>query len=473
MKCRSVKLAGIVLAAVCMAGIDGTEAGINLPRISVPNVDINPQRINPFNSNSDVRRGLAELETRGRQAGRDLDTDARALLRKIENLGSEEAFIAFRDHVISRNPGQGVRIKKDGLHYRMIQPAFGAFDITQVRLHFKAYVPGDMAAITFGNNIYLRGPHRPNDPHQAILLGHELTHSRQYQDLGGDRAFGRRYAGQIWANIRKGNFGSVNCLHDGLGLEQEANQMENKVGKLTTAGVTLWNQTSIPVHYALKRHERGKWKKFTVEPGANFVHSTNFADDYDNNVMYSIHFDHDFADGYQEKAYALDYEMVHNGKPFQVGDGEVYHFAKKGKGIDLFTGKGQPETPKTDPKTNPKTDPKTNPKTDPKTNPKTDPPKANPTFNTVSTVQAKGEITMKLRFQGGTLARFSLKGDGKTDVDVFVFDEANRKVVEDIGATDRCECQWTPATPQVYRVVIRNLGTSPNRCSIAHNGTAP
>lgn len=308
--------------------------------LQAPGININPQRINPINPDSDVRRGLRETDKRARQAASDLEKAIRSGVRNIENLGSEEAYFAFRDHVISRNPGRGIHLKPGSLHYKIIQPVLGRdIDITKIHLHFGAYVPGPNAAITFGNNIYVDAPYRPNDPHQAILLAHEITHSLQYERLGGERAFARRYFGQIWQAIRGGN-SNPTCIHDALGLEKEANAMEDKAGKLVRGGVTIHNNTGLTVHYAMKRHDRGSWKQFTLESGKHSVHSTNFVDALDDFVIYSVHFDSEFRQGYQERAYHLDYDLVFDGKEFRHDDGRQYHFGKKSNGIDLFQGRG-------------------------------------------------------------------------------------------------------------------------------------
>jgi hypothetical protein len=73
---------------------------------------------------------------------------------------------------------------------------------------------------TYCNRIYIRGSYRPNDLQQVELLAHELVHSRQCRDLGGEAKFGFHYfreykrAGLNYANNK---------------LEREADSFANQI----------------------------------------------------------------------------------------------------------------------------------------------------------------------------------------------------------------------------------------------------
>jgi hypothetical protein len=98
---------------------------------------------------------------------------------------------------------------------------------------FDAFVPNDMAAITFGDRIFVDDSFDPDNPNQALLLGHEFTHVLQVRRMGGEKQFGRRYVRQSTGAITDQLLGrgeiNVNSIHDAVDLEKEANQMEERV----------------------------------------------------------------------------------------------------------------------------------------------------------------------------------------------------------------------------------------------------
>ncbi|MBI2804764.1 MAG: hypothetical protein HYX68_07250 [Planctomycetes bacterium] len=83
--------------------------------------------------------------------------------------------------------------------------------------------------------------------------------------------------------------------------------------------------------------------------------------------------------------------------------------------------------------------------------------------------QAKGSVTYFETFRGNELARIAIVGDGSTDLDVFVYDLQGRLIVQGIGLTDREVVSWFPGRTQTYRIVVKNLGNTWNRFSMASN----
>ena len=83
--------------------------------------------------------------------------------------------------------------------------------------------------------------------------------------------------------------------------------------------------------------------------------------------------------------------------------------------------------------------------------------------------QAFGSVTYHETFAGGQIARVAIVGDGTTDLDVFVYDMQGRLIVQGIGLTDREVVTWFPNGTQTYRIVVRNLGNTWNRFSMASN----
>lgn len=73
-------------------------------------------------------------------------------------------------------------------------------------------------------------------------------------------------------------------------------------------------------------------------------------------------------------------------------------------------------------------------------------------------VEANDEVTYSEIFKGGDPAAVAVSGDGDTDLDLFVYDEAGELVASDTDLSDQCIVAWVPAKTQRYRIVIRNLG---------------
>lgn len=305
--------------------------------------------LDPFNRNSAVRKGLLDVDptnpnSQTRRGASDLERYLRERVRVVENWGSEQGYFGYRNHVLSRNQHLRYRtIDRNSMHGRMIYPVLGGrMDVDDVRFFFDAYVPGNMAAVTFGNRVYVDASYRPNDIYQGLLLAHELTHAMQFERLGGENKFARRYWGQIWEQIRRGN-ADTHLIHDSMGLEREASDIEKQVGRRTFAGVRIHNRTNVTVHYSLERErggsESGQWSKFSLAPGKVYTHSMDL-EHYP--VDFSIRFDEAFRDGVQRQVYDLDPGFTINRTAFDKSDATEYHFVREGNTIDLRTGAGSP-----------------------------------------------------------------------------------------------------------------------------------
>lgn len=170
-----------------------------------------------------------EMQARAEQAGRDLDRKRLEMIRNAEHAASEQSYFAYRNWVESKNTHiRPITLQPGTLHHQLIEPVFaGMLNISRIRFFFGAFVPADMAAITFDDRIYIDQPYDPNDPNLATLLAHELAHSLQYSRLGGEKQFAWRYFGQIGGQIRNGNF-NVTAVHDKLELEQDAARFEHQ-----------------------------------------------------------------------------------------------------------------------------------------------------------------------------------------------------------------------------------------------------
>jgi hypothetical protein len=90
-----------------------------------------------------------------------------------------------------------------------------------------------------------------------------------------------------------------------------------------------------------------------------------------------------------------------------------------------------------------------------------------------ATIKAKGELEYKIFFDGGKYpqkyAEFACIGNGKTDVDLFVYDADGGKVGADELFTDIAVVRWPVKKAQEYRIVLKNLGDEDNELVLAHN----
>ncbi len=67
------------------------------------------------------------------------------------------------------------------------------------------------------------------------------------------------------------------------------------------------------------------------------------------------------------------------------------------------------------------------------------------------------------------VGQFAVIGEGNTDVDIFVLDEAGKEVTKDIALTDLALVRWRPSKTQVFTIIVRNLHNEDNECYMGHN----
>lgn len=84
-------------------------------------------------------------------------------------------------------------------------------------------------------------------------------------------------------------------------------------------------------------------------------------------------------------------------------------------------------------------------------------------------VEAHDTDSYEIRFHGDELARIVVRGDGDTDLDLFVYDENGNLVASDTDSTDVCVVSWTPRWTGNFRVRVKNLGRVYNRYTLTTN----
>lgn len=84
-------------------------------------------------------------------------------------------------------------------------------------------------------------------------------------------------------------------------------------------------------------------------------------------------------------------------------------------------------------------------------------------------VEAFSTVVYQERFVGGEVAAISLRGDGDTDLDLYVYDENGNLVAHSAGYSDRESVAWMPRWTGTFRIEVRNLGGVWNRFTIGTN----
>ena len=74
-----------------------------------------------------------------------------------------------------------------------------------------------------------------------------------------------------------------------------------------------------------------------------------------------------------------------------------------------------------------------------------------------------------VEFRGGEPAVIYVSGDGDSDLDLFVYDEAGQVVASATGPRDECVVRWQPERQGRFRVEVRNLGPASNWYWMATN----
>lgn len=195
------------------------------------------RKIDPTNRNSDTRRILRE---------NDPTSPAFA-----ENQWGNAGAVGYPAAAKSMKANNGGSQSLDEIQKKYLRPHFGGL-VDQVAIIYNANLTNELSAggykiplkqyggQTFCNRIYLDDPYKPNDREQRILLAHELTHSKQCQQLGGEGKFGYHYfkefkkAGQNYENNK---------------LEKEAYAFQAQFESQLASSPSASASVSIPVNF--------------------------------------------------------------------------------------------------------------------------------------------------------------------------------------------------------------------------------
>jgi len=87
----------------------------------------------------------------------------------------------------------------------------------------------------------------------------------------------------------------------------------------------------------------------------------------------------------------------------------------------------------------------------------------------VKRIEARSYRDFTVSFIGGREARVALKGDGDTDLDLYVYDENGNLIASDEDNTDLCVARWQPRWTGAFRIRVVNRGAVYSVFSIATN----
>lgn len=84
-------------------------------------------------------------------------------------------------------------------------------------------------------------------------------------------------------------------------------------------------------------------------------------------------------------------------------------------------------------------------------------------------VEARSTDVYSVVFRGREVARVAVKGDGDTDLDLYVYNSNGDLVAKDDDYTDTCAVRWVPRWTGRYTIRVVNRGNVYNEYVIATN----
>ena len=86
-----------------------------------------------------------------------------------------------------------------------------------------------------------------------------------------------------------------------------------------------------------------------------------------------------------------------------------------------------------------------------------------------TSVNAYDTDSYTISFHGGQTARVLLKGDGDTDVDLYIYDQNGHLVASDADGSDTCAVEFHPLWTGPFVIRVVNRGGVYNRYTIVTN----
>lgn len=92
-----------------------------------------------------------------------------------------------------------------------------------------------------------------------------------------------------------------------------------------------------------------------------------------------------------------------------------------------------------------------------------------PVYSIVDIRAGGSDTYASLPFEGGKYAEVYIEGKGRSDLNLFIYDDQNRLVCSDTDISDIAYCGWRPAGVGSFTVTIKNKGNSGNQYSLITN----
>ena len=87
--------------------------------------------------------------------------------------------------------------------------------------------------------------------------------------------------------------------------------------------------------------------------------------------------------------------------------------------------------------------------------------------STTDRVEAESSDRYTQTFYSGESVVICVKGDGDTDLDLYIYDSNGNLVTSDTDSGDFCLCAFTPRRTQRYTIKIKNWGRVYNRSQLS------
>ena len=87
--------------------------------------------------------------------------------------------------------------------------------------------------------------------------------------------------------------------------------------------------------------------------------------------------------------------------------------------------------------------------------------------STTDRVEAESSDRYTQTFYSGESVVICVKGDGDTDLDLYIYDSNGNLVTSDTDSGDFCLCAFTPRRTQRYTIKIKNWGRVYNRYQLS------
>jgi hypothetical protein len=87
----------------------------------------------------------------------------------------------------------------------------------------------------------------------------------------------------------------------------------------------------------------------------------------------------------------------------------------------------------------------------------------------VDQVKANKSDLYQVTFIAGQTAVVDVRGDGDTDLDLYIYDSSGNLITKDEDFTDHCVARWTPKWTGKFTIEIKNRGGVANNYVITTN----